>query len=467
MANENKDSKRSVQKTLTSTLHLGPHDTMERFCFMFMAFMLMFVLIVGSAVHQKYERSKVRLTEDAIYGGTEKMFSLTQDYLTIDGVWSNEGHTKAFVLLHIPGGMDNLSTQAADYQMLMTKADGKAMTDSPTGSIYVFGNTGYIGLGFTNTAGFQPDAYKVTFRNISFLSEGDEEAAKAMHDGQDGSYAHHNEFNFVVNFAATSAKTAKFYDKVDYTATDIYNELVQTQLIENKQAECDEAISSINTSMRKANEYARRLESAGVTMDYNLPAEIYGDGVSSEASENAMYFDSSYMLYSDEGKLSSADGFFTCVDTSKKSEETEGQKLYLSTDYVFPGGLNYNYQTLDSSSNLLAEVLEPTGMTYSELVTSLEEEATTYSVDTNLSFGEYVDTQNGTVFTKEQAGTDLVGEASKKDIQNLETELSNIYNQKRILQTRTLVELLKLYYDSNSMNNMTSVYMNDDALVLY
>lgn len=460
------DAVANAKSARMSRFKLGPHNTMERFCATFIVFVLLLGAIFASAVHQKIQNSKITLTEQAIYGSGETMFSLTQDVVKIDGLWTNEGKTKAFILIHLPGGMTNLSTQAEDYQMLMTGVNAP-IKGTPAGSIYVFGSTGYIGLGFADAGGFEPAAYKITLRNLSYMSDGDKDAALAAHDGKEGSYLYRNELNIVANFAASGANTAKFYSKADYTATDIYTELVQSNLINAKIEECDTLVAKINTSMRKANEYARRLEDAGISMEGNLPAEIFGDAISiEESTDSPRYFDPNYMLYSSTGKLNSADGWFTCVDTNKDTTFPEGSKLYYTTDYVFPGGLNYNYQNLKPDYDLMADII-PAGMTYPQFVESLSEQQTTYTVNTNVQFGNYVDTKNGTVFTKDQSNTDLVGENAKANISNYEGEISNIFSSKRDLQIVKLRDLLKIYYDSSSINDMTSVYMNSDALVLY
>lgn len=465
MAETKKDVKDAVKDSRMAKFKLGSHYTMERFCVIFLGFMIIFGFIGGSAIHQKIKNSRITLTEQAIYGDGETTFSLTQDVVKIDGLWVNEGRTKGFLLIHLPGGMANMSTQAADYQILMTGVNGK-LENQPTGSIYVFGSTGYIGLGFTDAAGFKPAAYSIILRNLSYMSEGNQEAAAKEHEGE-ASFANRNQIRIIANFAASGAPVAKFYSKPDYTATDIYNELVQSQLIAAKIDECDTIVNDINTSMRKANEYARRLEMAGIAMEQTLPAEIYGDSMSISSSESSpMFFDSSYMMNMGSGYLNSSDGLFTCVDTNKSDEFPEGSHLYMTTDYVFPGGLNYDYQALTADSPLLEQVI-PAGESFSQFVTELDEQQTLYTVNANATFGNYIDSRNGTVFTKDQENVDLVGENSKADINNYETEISNIYSKKRDLQITKLRELLKLYYDSASMSDMTSVYTNSDALVLY
>jgi len=444
---------------------LGSHYTMERFCAIFIAFVFVLGLIAASAVHQKVENSKITLTEQAIYGDGETVFSLTQDVVKIDGLWANEGRTKGLILIHLPGGMANMSTQASDYQILMTGVNGK-LENQPTGTIYVFGSTGYIGLGFTDSAGFKPAAYKIILRNLSYMSEGNQEAAAAAHEGEE-SFMYRNQIQIIANFAATGAPVAKFYSKPDYTATDIYNELVQSKLIEEKVAECDEIMMDIDTSMRKANEYARRLEMAGITMEDNLPAEIYGDAITTvEDASSPMFFDPNYMMSMGSGFLNSMDGFFTCVDTNDSSAYPEGSHLYMTTDYVFPGGLNFEYQNLTPDSLLLEQII-PAGETFPQFIADLSDQQSLYTVNANPSFGNYIDTRNGTVFSKDQQNVDLVGENSKSDIQNYESEISNIYSKKRDLQLVKLRDLLKLYYDSASMSDMTSVYTNSDALILY
>lgn len=444
---------------------LESHYTMERFCVVFISFVLVLGLIAASAIHQKIENSKITLTAQAIYGDGDTLFSLTQDVVKIDGLWANKDHTKGIILIHLPGGMANMSTQAKDYQMLMTGVNGK-LENQPTGTIYVFGSTGYIGLGFTDSAGFKPAAYKIILRNLSYMNEGDQEAAAKEHEGEE-SFMHRNQIQIIANFAATGAPIAKFYSKPDYTATDIYNELVQSQLIKEKITECDTIVSDINTSMRKANEYARRLEMAGITMEENLPAEIFGDAITTaKDTSSPVFFDPNYMMSMSSGFLNSTDGFFKCVDTHDDSAYPKGSHLYMTTDYVFPGGLNFEYQNLTPDSSLLEQII-PAGKTYAQFVSDLNDQQNLYTVNTNPSFGNYVDTRTGTVFTKDQQDTDLVGDNSKSDIQNYESEISNIYSKKRDLQLVKLRDLLKLYYDSASMSDMTSVYTNSDALILY
>lgn len=466
--NTNKEDAASKAKSVRAArFRLGPHNTMERFCMTFMAFVVALSVILTSAIYQKVQNSKITLTEQAIYGTGETMFSLTQDVVKIDGLWTNDSHTKAFILIHMPGGVSNLSAQAEDYQMFMTGVNGK-LNGTPYGSIYVFGSTGYIGLGFTNSSGFEPAAYKITLRNISYLSEGNQEAAAAAHDGREGSYMYHNEMNIVANFAASGAQTAEFYAKADYTATDIYNELVQSNLIAEKVAECDEILEAINTNMKKANEYAKRLETAGISTEDYLPAAIYGDTVSITAPlDTPKMFSEGSMLYMTSGRLDSTSGFYSCIDTTRDEQFPEGSKLYYQTGYVFPGGLNYNWQDLTSYTDLLSEVV-PADMSYPQFVDYLDEQQSTFTVETSAKFGNYIDTRNGAIFKKDAQGTsDLVTEDARTNIGNYEGAISEIFSKKRDLQTVKLRELLGLYYSSSSVNDITSVYMNDDALVLY
>ena len=234
-----------------------------------------------------------------------------------------------------------------------------------------------------------------------------------------------------------------------------------------KITECDTIVADINTSMRKANEYARRLEMAGITMEENLPAEIFGDAITTaKDTSSPVFFDPNYMMSMSSGFLNSTDGFFKCVDTHDSSAYPKGSHLYMTTDYVFPGGLNFEYQNLTPESSLLVQII-PAGKTYAQFVSDLNDQQNLYTVNTNPSFGNYVDTRTGTVFTKDQQDTDLVGDNAKSDIQNYESEISNIYSKKRDLQLVKLRDLLKLYYDSAFMSDMTSVYTNSDALILY
>ena len=72
------DSAEKAKSVRASKFKLGSHNTMERFCATFIVFVVVLGLIMGSAVHQKIQNSKITLTEQAIYGDGETLFSLTQ-----------------------------------------------------------------------------------------------------------------------------------------------------------------------------------------------------------------------------------------------------------------------------------------------------------------------------------------------------------------------------------------------------
>lgn len=464
MVNNKTDNKSvDTKKSLMSFFKLGPHNTMERFCFLFIMFMTVFLLIILSSIHQRSQRNKITLTNQSIYGG-DTVFSLTQDTVNVEGLWTNEGCTKAFILLHIPNGMTNLSTRASDYAMFMTGVNTE-LDSSPTGSIYVFGSTGYIGLGFTNAAGFKPAAYDIVLRNMSYISEGYSEAAANMYT--DESFQYHNQCRIVANFAASEAKIANFYSKVDYTANDIYKELIQSDSISDVIVECDEVVEDINASMVKANEYARRLDDAGISIEEPLPSEIYGSNITTEPLAcSSTRFDSNYMLYMPTGNINDADGSFKYVDTRYDTDTYKrGDRLYYNTDYVFPGGINLEYYNLTADSDLLSDII-PAGTSYKQFIEQLNEEAQIYTVNNGAQFGKYIDSRDGTVFSKNDT-MDVVNTSITGDISGYESAVSAIFNDEKKLQTDLFLRFLKIYYDSSAINDVTSVYMGDDVLTMY
>src|SRR5574344_128782 len=98
VSNTTEESAAKAKVLRASRFKLGSHYTMERFCATFIAFMLAFACIIGGALHQKVQNSKITLTSQAIYGDGESMFSLTQDIVQIKGLWHNSDNTKAIIL---------------------------------------------------------------------------------------------------------------------------------------------------------------------------------------------------------------------------------------------------------------------------------------------------------------------------------------------------------------------------------
>ena len=109
-------------------------------------------MCVGSIVYKKSRFDAETLSNQAVYT-TEVVTSRSQVAGSVVSVLSNKEQTKAFVLLKMES-MENLSTNADDYKLFVAGSNsGGTYSDiksQPSGGIYVFGSTGYIGFYLVN-----------------------------------------------------------------------------------------------------------------------------------------------------------------------------------------------------------------------------------------------------------------------------------------------------------------------------
>ena len=99
----------------------GPHYAIERFGVMFLSlFTAMCILLVSIGI-SKFRYDTQSLSGMAVYTNAFSM-SLSGTEGSVRGVYSNNDHTKAFVLLKF-ADMTNLPVKASDYSLYLTGAD--------------------------------------------------------------------------------------------------------------------------------------------------------------------------------------------------------------------------------------------------------------------------------------------------------------------------------------------------------
>lgn len=454
MANSNKTAKFYL---------FDGHHKIEQFMIVFLAFVIALVSIAGLAYKKTADSRKIFLTEQAVYT-TGGVFSLSGSGVTVHNVYRNEDFTRTFVLLQV-NDISKLNYNANDYKMLMTHATGDPIEGSPTGGVYVFGNTGYIGLYFTNALGFKSQLYDITLRDDSKL---DTYTNKGIYvEGMiDPSDAHHNQMHFRVNFGGTAGVVAKFLDNDSFSIVDAYNETVMAESYLAAKEELSATLLSMNIERMNIDSYEKQLVQYGIRIP-NLPVHIAGDYVTNDVlktESNPSAFNVNMLNASDSIIVDN----YNVTEHMKTSEDIEelvaSDTLYYVTDFVYPGGLQINYQDMQLEDHSLRDIIGDE--TYDDFMKKkhIEREGNEYTVA--FSPAHYYNTwyyNTGTVFTV--SPNDVASKSIQSSIDSYVASVYNLMGLKQRYQCELIYALLSIEASSESIADVTSV--NNNTLVVY
>lgn len=435
----------------------NPHYKMERFAAMVLVFVLLLGSIFGYCMKQRYDANQITLGAQSLYTGTT-YFSLTGEEVSVVGGYRDTNFTKYMFLLKAPS-MTNLPSEASKYQMFLTSGNPKSkLTCDPKGSIYVFGNTGYIGLYFYDASGFGSNLYKVTLRNTDMMVEGNKETAAYYYpDAGDSSFSNFNQCRVIANFAGTAAPVADFLNAESFTANDVYTELVLETGSRSTRETLNQQLYTMNIAMETINNYKERLDNFGMVVP-DLPVAIAGDQiVNQKALTEANPTEFTASMLSNRSHVN--DDYDVTVDVEDEEYATNDQ-LYLVTDYVFPGGVQYNYQDVKISDHVL-DALKPEDINYRQWKQGKTIEGNTYAVSSPRFTWRYKD---GKTFVPDE-NTKAV--QIQSDITVYETAVNAMFSAKKQFQTETLYLLLEIDNANRGISDLFSVEASDNTLLLY
>lgn len=458
-----------ILQKLRSNPLMDSHHKMERFCVTVVALFLVLVLCWVNGAKIKADKEKLSIGQKAIYTSSGT-FSLTKDVIRVKQLYRNSDYTKAFVLLKLEEPQSsygsptiyNLSTDVNDYKIYMTSANKTHIEGQPKATIYLFADTGYIGIYMVNSLGFNQALYDVIFRNTQYSKAG----VRPSETGD--SFARFNQVEFFFNFAGTSAPIAEFLEKEDPTANEIYSELLLKDSATTAQQNITQSLINMNNYMQQINRLADRLRSYNINVPA-LPPAISGDYITTDVTktkDNPMAFD--YSMTSGIDSIISTQYNIT-VDTTDSASSTkykDEDSLYLVTDYVFPGGYQYNHQNLSLTNGIIDTLMadSPDTVTFREFAEDKKLEAADYADDIKFSFDDwYYD--SGVRFIVDTAKPEEV--MIQNTIQQYENAVRNLYNQKKSYQTSQLASYLEYEYKARESSSVFSIRSDNDTLVMY
>lgn len=451
-------------KQFTQKLKLDKHHKMERFGILFIVFCLLFTGIFSCSYYIQYKNSQVQLTSQALYAHKAK-WSMSGKEVNIEEIYRNKDFTKAFIVFNV-GSMDDLSSSASDYQVFIGSNHGK-INHALTGAVYVFSDTGYIGVELNDTCGFEQILSTLILRSRVQISDSSQ-SSKSSSDSSKGAGDKFNQITFDVNLSGSDAVVADVLGKDDVTINDLYAECVASKQYEDTKAELAKDLTSINSDLAKAREYKRRLDNFGFE-NTELPVCVRNDFMTTDetlTTDNPVEFDPK-MFSLNSTVISShyakeiQDAFDNGETDMSKFRYVTGEDPYLVTSFVFPGGCQFNYQTIGIMDHYLDKIL-PAGMSYREWKMLKQNEKAEYSGKTN----ENMKLDKTKLMFEGNDYDYKIKDEYTDTINNYERTITSLTRAKEKYQTTTIFKLLDIEASVKIIDKGTSVNASEDALVV-
>ena len=414
---------------------MNKHKKIERFMFSFFSILIPLILMSFVSIYNKFGVDKNTLSSRAVYT-TEAVFSRTNQTGKVVGVYTNEEKTRGMVLIKFDNGV-NISSSASDYKVFTTASNLKKgkenLSSKPEGSVYVFGTSGYIGLYFVNNAGFESQIFKSTIRMEKEFKTVDEKVVKGKEVSGE-SYSKYDQADFYYNLGASQATKLTTLENADFSVQDFYVEALGTKVNNDKVAQINERLNRMSKLMLQIREMKSRLESTSVDNTKlvvpDIPNEIKSDNFSGS-----------------------------------------GDSILYTTDYVYPGGLNFNVKDVDLKTGYFKSInnskLNPDNLSVSRFLAKLKNEQSNatylskYEPKWTMSAGSKLED-----FVK-NIGVDNAAVSSMNDNIQTYVNLVNAYLTDKIgYQTGDLRDLLSLDISlENATTNVDSA--SNDRFLFY
>lgn len=402
------------------------HMKIERFMFSFFLVALPLTIMTFVSVYNKFGLDSQKLSENAVYTKTSTL-SRTGQSGTVEGVFVNKDKTRGMVLIKM-NDASKMSSNANDYKVFTTAVNAKKKQEriktTPTGSIYVFGSSGYIGLYFINNAGFDSQIFKSTIRLEKELVSVDN--SKIAKEVEGTSYAEHDQMDVYFNLGATQAVNLNALDKDDLSVQDLYIEAVGAKSDAEQRKVLVDDLTKMSKLKLQIDEMQGRLKTISIDgvglVVPDLPKEIKSDSYSGS-----------------------------------------GDDIMMSTDFVYKGGLNFNWHNIKPEDGYFKSInnktINPDNLSLARWLVKLKNDLATstdkrtYEVDWVMSDGSSLNKFVNDLGLDNSAVNDM-----NKQVQNYVALVSEYMGLKYQYQTKDLKNLVSLDIDLESAtSNVDSV----------
>lgn len=408
------------------------HYRMERFSAIFIVLVVLFSMVTVMCFVKYIQKQNVDLSTKAMYT-TEFRSSRTDAAGDVVGIYTSKDKTKALALLKFDD-IRKVSTNAKNYQAFLTgaKVQGNDSTlhGTPSGSIYMFGNSGYMGIYLVNNASFDSQVLDLVIRaNSELVAPNSADSDKAK---EDKSFAEHDQIEIFFNPGASEVKSLDVLDaKGVPSVSDLYKAAVITDQEADIHKKLSDHLKKMQVDLNNIAEYTDRLLNTDGVQVPEAPAQIKGDKI-------------------------------------EESGSGDNKVLTYKPASVLPGGYDIDWQNKSVTDGFLNDLIKKTDtpmMTYEQFFAQKNKESKVSSdFKTDMTW----------VLKDGTALKDIATGSSKdryttitNDIQELTSAWSTYYSDKRNYQVSELTSLLELESDIANVKTSASVNASDDVLICY
>lgn len=442
---------------LAGRFKLDSHHAIERFGVIMAVLALTGAIVLGTAGVQAFRHTRVQLGNTAVWTPTFTT-SRTHQQGTVDGVYVNRDRTRAMILMHFADDA-KISYQASDYTAFLMGSATNLSTvpiDTPgiTGSVEMFGSTGYMGVVLDATQPFTSQVLNLTMRARSQLVDSaDSDAGSASSDANsesaalqagDPSFNKFDQWRIYVNPGAGGTRYLSSLDQAQLRPDDIY---YQTVLASQEKA----AKAALDAQLVKMRADLAQISAANTSL---LTTKVDG-------------------LFIRPPKVPAiiADDKVTGVSATEANHGNGGAStLRLVTTTTVPGGVRLNWRDGSVQKGYLDQVV-PAGQSYVSYLSKLS----SASADTNGNDSSAVDQMtwtlsNGTDLTTVANSDGAPAEAAMQPLvtlmNTLNTAYQAYYTDKASYQTDLSMALLTLDVTLRDVATNSTSRTGHGALIL-
>lgn len=431
-------------KKILSKFKLDSHHQIERFGAMFFVVAMSGALVLTAAGVTAFQNSRETMGSTAIYtAGFQTSKTAVQG--SVQGLYTSEDNTRAMLLMQFDE-VSKISTNADNYQAFMTGINqnfgGEVLKGDPSGDIYVFGSTGYIGVLLENPEGFESQIINLTMRANEELVR-PEEATKLDEDLEgDGTFASFDQWRLVFNPGASGTTTSKALSSGENDMRKLYDEMIIAPQEQELRETMDVQLDTMRTDLNAIEEYTGRLTSTkfgDTTIKApEVPSHIAGDQILCNG---------------------------TPIREAERDEAVcDPSEMSLKAEWTAPDGFDFDWRAGSVESGYL-DALAPEGKSYLEFLS--EHRSETYddlkTSDIQWQIADGTLLEESVAYQTSSGPVDTVNE----NIALLTEAYNTYYNHKQDYQVGSYNKLLDLEVDLRDVDANYSENESDESVLVY
>lgn len=258
---ENQESLKKASKwnEFQGRFKLGPHHKMERMAIMTGVLVTTLVFSTGVSFMVQQEHNHIQLTGKAVYT-TQLSFSKSDHTGKVSNVYRSSDGKSAYILFKMDS-VDDMSLDANNYKVFVSAFQDR-LKFKPTGSFFIFGSTGYMGVELHDERGIPKQVLDITIRSTKDIRE-DASVAPSSGDNSDASFSKFDQARIYANPGGDKANVIKELNDSNVTSKDLYMTMIANPVDKATRKDIRASEAKLSRLLTRASEYTTRIKDAG------------------------------------------------------------------------------------------------------------------------------------------------------------------------------------------------------------